>query len=296
VSTELFLASLPNKNTQDAYRRNLRRFEDFLGADRLSALEPRDLLDFITQLREDDFAPASINQQLASIKSYLRWAAVYGAVAPSVYSAAQVVAQVKQPKGLPKPFREGEVAALRAQADLSTFGGSRDYAFMQLALSTGCRLSELVGLNVEDVDWDRQEFVVTGKGSKDRVALFHAEAAAAVVAFLNLRGAPATGPVFVNDEGNRISARYIQAQLRRLGEAAGVSEVHAHRFRHTFAVAFLNKTRGNVEALSTLLGHADPRTTRIYASLATDVLREVYDTAFARPETLDTVRERVSVR
>lgn len=279
---EQFIQAQTNANTAAAYRRGVARFVDWLGADKLADLTAGELANFVVYLQEEGFAPKSINQQLSAVRSFLRWAAQQRRVPATVYAEAQVVGNVKEEKRLPRPFKAGEVERLLDTLDLTTETGARLDAFVKLAASSGARLSELVELNIEHIDWPQRQVIVMGKGSKERPIFFGQEAASALVYMLSFRGHPAKGPLFTNEAGDRISARWFQKELKALGDQLGVEDVHPHRFRHSFAVLMLRKTR-SLETVSTMLGHEDPRTTRIYALLATDVLKEAHDEVFGGP-------------
>ncbi len=171
---------------------------------------------------------------------------------------------------------------LLAQPNLTTLAGARDYAFINFLLSTGVRLAEAIALNVEELQFDEDggQAVVWGKGAKERTVFFDVETASALVYYLGLRGNPQGGPLFTNEQGQRISHRWMQRTLKAYGEAAGI-EVHPHKLRRTFAVDALNATR-DIKSVATLLGHEDIRTTEIYTKMATDHLKEVSKAVAAR--------------
>jgi site-specific recombinase XerD len=300
---EQFLNTITNPHTRDAYTRDVTRFLAWLGEDELGTLEPAELLDYVTHLQGQGAAPTSINRQLSSVRSFLRWAALTGRVTSAVYSAAQVVKSVKTPKTLPRPLTLAEVDRLLAQPDLTTLAGARDYAFIQFALATGARLDEIVALDIDTIDFDQRQVVVWGKGDKERPVFFDDDAAAALIAYLTLRGGPATGPLFANENGTRISHRWPQRMLRIYGERAGV-EAHPHKLRRTFAVEALNAT-GDIRSVQEMLGHSDIRTTQRYTPLATDHLKAVHQAVAARrgrsrvleplQAAVVTARERVAV-
>jgi integrase/recombinase XerD len=271
-----FLSTVANQNTRDAYGRDVQRFIDWVGQDALAALEPQELLDYVAHLQDEGYEGASINRKLAAVKSFLAWAVLTGKVRAEVLTVAQLVKGVKAAQKLPRPLSASEQATLLAQPNLSTLAGARDFAFIRLALATGARLTELVQLTIEALDFEKGEVIVFGKGSKERPVFFDGEDAAALVFYLGLRGNPRRGNLFVNEAGERISPRYFQKALKAYGEAAGIEDLHPHRLRHTMATAMLDAT-GDIAAVGTLLGHADLRTTQRYTSLATRRLRANYD-------------------
>lgn len=272
-----FLKTVESTNTAAAYRRDLGKFFDWLGDDRLEDLTPADLLEFVAYLRDEDYAATSINRYLSAVRAFLRWAALVGRVSPMVFSAAKAVKGVKAPKKVPMPLTATEVEQLLVQPDLSTQSGARDYAFIQFALSTGVRLAEAVALNIEDVDFHQLQVVVDGKGSKERLVFFDDDAAAALIFYLRQRGNPTRGSLFANERGARISHRWLQRTLKQYGASAGV-EVHPHKLRRTFAVDALNAT-GDLHSVAGQMGHANLNTTEIYASAAVERRRRVVGAA-----------------
>ncbi len=273
-----FIATLGSGNTQKTYARYAAKFVEWLGEDNLSSLEPGDVLNYISWLREEGYSASSINLMLSTARELLRWAALTGRVKLEVFTAAQVVKGVKEPKTLPVPLTSAQVSRLQAAPDLTTLTGARDLAFIKLALATGCRLSELASLNIETIDWDRRRVVVTGKGDKQRVVFFTTDAAGALVYYLGLRGSPQSGPLFENQDEARLSNRWVQKMLTAYGESAGISGLHPHQLRHTFATELLDRT-GDLALVQDLLGHADPQTTRIYTRLAVGRSERAYNEA-----------------
>lgn len=267
---KLYLETLESVHTRIGYAHDLEHFQAW--AEGRGELDAASLAEYVAALRRTSAAATSINRRLSAVRSYLRWQAATGRAPAGVYAASQVVAGVKAPKKLPRPFTEAEVERLLDQADLSTFAGTRDYAFIQGALSTGARLDELLRLNVEDVNFEVGEAVVWGKGSKERVVFFDETALGALVAHLTLRASPKNGPLFANAEGGRVSRRWVQHMLTSYGARAGVS-AHPHKLRRTFAVETLNASGGDIRSVQDFLGHADIRTTQRYTPLATAALR-----------------------
>ncbi len=283
MEIERFIATLNSKNTQSTYRRYAAKFVEWLGEDNLAELEPDELLNYISWLREEGYGASSINLMLSTVRELLRWAVLTKQVQPSIYSVAQAVKGVKEPKVLPRPLNPSEADRLLSQPNLTTVTGARDLAFIKLALVTGCRVSEMTSLNIDTIDWERRRFVVTGKGGRQRVVFFTEDAASALVYYLGLRASPTVGPLFVNTEGKRLSNRWIQKMLSSYGEVAGIAGLHPHQLRHTFATELLDRT-GDLALVQDLLGHSDPATTRIYTSLAVGRAERAYNKAMSNIE------------
>ncbi len=161
----------------------------------------------------------------------------------------------------------------------------RDRALMELMYSSGLRLSELVGLDINDLDQRDALVTVIGKGNKSRVLPVGRLALQAIKVWLKTRVAMADideTALFVSRNGNRLSARAIEARLRQWGLKQGLdAKVHPHRLRHSFASHMLESSQ-DLRAVQELLGHADIGTTQIYTHLDFQHLAQVYDTAHPR--------------
>jgi integrase/recombinase XerC len=155
----------------------------------------------------------------------------------------------------------------------------RDAALFELAYGAGLRAAELVGLDVEQVDLDRSEVRVRGKGSKERVVPFGRKARAALEAWLREEGGPPSGPLFTTRPGRRMSDRTLRRRLhRRVLEVALGRPVTPHMLRHSFATHLL-EGGADLRAIQQMLGHASLSTTQRYTAVSVDHLRSVYDDA-----------------
>jgi integrase/recombinase XerD len=207
-------------------------------------------------------------------------------------AVADPAAAVKPPtpaKRLPKALPHSDVEAiLEAAGAPDTVLALRDRALLELLYGTGARISEAVGLDVDDVDLTDRTVLLRGKGSKERLVPFGTYAAQAVDAYL-VRARPelvsATTPggaLFLNSRGGRLSRQSAWAVLTRAAERAGVTrDVSPHTLRHSFATHLLDGG-ADVRVVQELLGHASVTTTQIYTLVTVDNLREVFATAHPR--------------
>jgi integrase/recombinase XerD len=193
------------------------------------------------------------------------------------------------PKRLPKALPYDDVAAIiEAAGDLDTPTGLRDRALVEVLYGTGTRISEAVGLDVDDVDLDERSLLVTGKGSKQRLLPVGEPAAAAIDAYL-VRGRPAlavlgrVGPrLFLNSRGGPLSRQSAYAIVAQAARRAGVRRaIGPHTLRHSYATHLL-QGGADVRVVQELLGHASVTTTQIYTLVTPDALREVYATSHPR--------------
>jgi len=200
------------------------------------------------------------------------------------YNPAEGVSAPKSERPLPKVLDVDQMSRLldiKGTEPLSL----RDRALMELMYSSGLRLSELVGLDINDLDQRDALVTVTGKGNKSRVLPVGRMALQAIEVWLKARiglAAVEETALFVSRNGGRLSARAVEARLRQWGLKQGLdAKVHPHRLRHSFASHMLESSQ-DLRAVQELLGHADIGTTQIYTHLDFQHLAQVYDTAHPR--------------
>ncbi len=287
------------RNTLAAYRRDLDRYAAFLTArehDAVATVGEADVRAFVTALRSGaggaPLAASSTARVVAAVHGWHRFCMVEG-IADADPSAG--VKPPAQPRRLPRAMSVDDVAALLEAAGQGEGPVPlRDRALLELCYSTGARISEVVGLDVDDVDLDPEHASarLLGKGSKERVVPVGSYALAAVDAYL-VRARPALAAagrgnpaVFLNSRGARLSRQSAWAVLRQSARRAGIpgaDEVSPHTLRHSFATHLL-QGGADVRVVQELLGHASVTTTQIYTHVTPDSLREVY--ALAHPRAL----------
>lgn len=282
-------------HTVAAYRRDLRRYVDFLHGseiDELAAVTPQVVTDFAGDLRQSSLAPASAARTVVAVRSLHRFALDDG-LTPT--DPAREVNPPKPGRRLPKGLSVGEVQALLDTPLVETPLGLRDAALLELLYGTGARISEVVGLDVDDVsrlvDAPADEPVglrLFGKGSKERWVPVGSYAREALRAYLTRarpglvaqgKGSPA---LLVNSRGGRLSRQSAWTILRTAAERAGITaEVSPHTLRHSYATHLL-EGGADVRVVQELLGHASVTTTQIYTMVTVDHLREVYRSSHPR--------------
>jgi integrase/recombinase XerD len=281
-------------NSLAAYRRDLARYEAF-AADRgitdVGAVTELDVADFLVALRTGDaehppLAASSTGRAVVAVRGFHRFAVREGI---TVSDPGKGVRPPTLAKKLPKAITVSEVEAIldAAGAD-GTPRALRDRALLEVLYATGARISEAVGLDVDDLDLDTASALLRGKGSKERMVPVGRLALAAVEAYL-VRGRPALassgvagGALFLNQRGGRLTRQSAWTVLSVAVERAGVtSEVSPHTLRHSFATHLLDGG-ADVRVVQELLGHASVTTTQIYTLVTVDRLREVYVLAHPR--------------
>jgi integrase/recombinase XerD len=295
-------------NTLLSYRRDLRRYAAVVGADTpLDALGEADVAGFVATLREGSdghrpVAASSAARALVAVRGLHRFAVLEGWVPADV---SREVRPPALPRSLPKAISVDQVKALiEAAAFDDTPLALRDAALLELLYGTGARISEAVGLDVDDLDLGPDPDSVPddsagppsasgsvrlfGKGSKERVVPVGSYARAAVSAYL-VRARPAlaaagrgTPALFLNARGGRLSRQSAWTVLRHAAEKAGLTAaVSPHTLRHSFATHLLDGG-ADVRVVQELLGHASVTTTQVYTLVTVDSLREVYAAAHPR--------------
>src|SRR5712692_2269612 len=280
-------------NTLEAYRRDVGRYATYLPShgfpDATRVAEPM-VRGFVGQLSASPFAegrryrPSSVARALAAVRMFHRFLLREGGAASDVASG---VVRPKVPRTLPRPLTVGEVEAIIAARSGGDVVGLRDRAMLETLYGAGLRISELVGLDVDEVDLDEGSVRVMGKGSKERVVPLGRFAVAAAAGYLT-RARPAlarvkSGPaLFLNQRGGRLTRQGATGVLKKAARAAGLSKrVTPHTLRHSFATHLL-EGGADIRVVQELLGHAVLSTTQIYTLVTGQRLREEYFAAHPR--------------
>ena len=276
-------------NTIGAYRDDLESFVSFLCNDYFTL--GRDQLDlqrvdnltvraYLGHLARKKLARSSVARHLSALRSFFKYLMREGIVPAN---PARGVATPKREKHLPTVLQPADVALLIEQPDPDTVLGARDRAFLELMYASGLRISELVGIDLDDLELRARLVKVHGKGSKERIVPFGSKAEVALRKWLEVRDArDEESALFVNYRGDRISTRSVRrlfdGYVRRAALRAGISP---HTMRHSFATHLLN-AGADLRGIQELLGHASLSTTQKYTHLNDWQLIEVYRKAHPR--------------
>ena len=268
-------------NTLEAYARDGALLATLSSGREPAALTSHDIRRFIATLHGKGQSPRSLACILFSWRGFYEW------LVRRHESPANPCAGVKAPKAakmLPPTLSPDEAVRLVAIEDVSPMG-LRDRAIFELAYSSGLRVSELTGLDLEALDTRSREVRVTGKGAKTRIVPVGEHALAALAAYLPVRtklAKPEEKALFVGRSGRRVSVRDVQRRIKRWAAAAGIdTDVHPHMLRHSFASHVLQSS-GDLRAVQEMLGHASIASTQVYTHLDFQHLANVYDAAHPR--------------
>lgn len=270
-----------------AYRRDLERYAQWIhqqGITDLSLVTANSVSDFAASLARD-LSSSSAARTVISVRGFHKFAVAEGW---EVDNPAVDIRPPSIPLRLPKALPYDTVLSIIQAATNSEFP-YRDTAAIELLYGTGIRISELVGLDLEDIEFDTETIVVTGKGSKTRMVPIGSVALSAVARYTqNERGTLlsknkglVTQRVFLNTRGKPLSRQSAWEIVVEVAKSAGVPGVSPHSFRHSYATHLL-EGGADVRSVQELLGHSSVTTTQIYTMVTVDTLREVYSGAHPR--------------
>jgi integrase/recombinase XerC len=281
---DAFAAHLAGRpaHTQAAYRRDVAVLAGLAGDVDLTRLGAPQLRRFVATLHGRGLSGRSLARTLSSWRAFYRYALEHDAGIGE--SPCAGIKAPKSPKRLPSALSPDQAVALVTIAETDPLA-VRDRALFELAYSSGLRLSELAGLDLDGIDVAGGEVRVWGKGAKERIVPVGAAARDAIAAWLDVRAAipGADGKaLFLGRSGRRINVRAIQRRLAEWAVKRGLPQhVHPHMLRHSFASHVLQSS-GDLRAVQEMLGHASIASTQVYTHLDFQALAKVYDKAHPR--------------
>ena len=235
---------------------------------------------------EKQYSKATIARKLATLRSFYKF------LVKRNYTSSNPVVSIrtpKQEKKLPRFLEYDEVKKLLGTPPVNTWLGARDRAILETLYSTGIRVSELVALNMDDIDFLGEVVHVRGKGKKERITPIGSSALQVIQHYMEYRNKRAQSNgnfdskvLFVNKHGRRLSTRSVRRKMDKYLKMSGLDpEISPHTLRHSFATHMLNNG-ADLRSVQELLGHQSLSTTQIYTHLTTTRLKEVYDNAHPR--------------
>ena len=280
-------------NTVSAYRNDLQQFDLFITglngngqhARDWEALERTLIAEYLLSLKRKNYAEATVARKVAAIKSFFQYLQAEGMIRRN---PAESLESPRVGRSLPKPLSVTEIDELLEQPmKRNTPESRRDRAMLELLYATGLRVTELVSLDVDDMNIAGPYVRCMGKGSKERTIPIHEQAAAAVVAYLDdgrakLVKSRKESALFVNRRGERLTRQGFWLILKQYAKEANITKaVTPHTLRHSFATHML---RGGapLRNVQELLGHANISTTQVYTQIASEHVRQVYEKAHPR--------------
>ncbi len=237
---------------------------------------------YLAYLNEKNYSKSTAARKLATLRSFYKFLVRRGYIQTSPVAAIRTP---KQDKRLPRCLEVEQINNLLNRPDTNTLLGARDRAILETLYSSGLRVSELVGLNLSDVDFLGEVLHIRGKGKKERLAPIGESAIQAIQQYLTLRNADKhkdkfdQQTLFINKHGHRLSTRSVRRKLDKYLTEAGLDpRISPHTLRHSFATHMLNNG-ADLRVVQELLGHRSLSTTQIYTHLTTKKMKDVYDSS-----------------
>jgi len=260
------------------YRIDLREFLKFSEQTPVTKVDYHLLRKFLAQMRSKQYRSRTLARKLSSLRSFFRFLQREKIIKDN---PAALLMSPKLEKTLPKFLSEPEMTQLIEAPSTKTSSGRRDRAILETLYSTGVRVSELVALNIDQVDMIGNIAKVAGKGKKERLVPIGDKALDAIRDYLQYRKHQSRA-LFLNRGGTRLTDRSVRNILNKHIKAISVAqEISPHVLRHSFATHLLNRG-ADLRSVQELLGHVNLSTTQIYTHVTTDRLKEVYNKAHPR--------------
>lgn len=280
-----------SENTIDSYKRDIDMFMMFAKDEgfNLKTIDTNLIRNFLRRETEKGISKRSNQRRIIAMRRYCEWLLKYRYIS---YNPFITIKAPKHDSKLPDFLHEEEVDMLiEADAKREDFLAKRDHAIIILLYTSGLRVSELVGLKLQDINLRHRTMRIIGKGKKERIVPFSNTALDAINDYLNnCRNLiltknhieVPTNALFINNTGQQLTTRGVQYILKRIEEKTGVSlELHPHKMRHTFATHLLEKG-ADLRTIQEILGHTSLETTQVYTHVTTSKMMETYKNAFPR--------------
>ncbi len=278
-------------HTVKNYQRDITRFMLFLDDQDVLAwnvIDEQHIRQFVSQVHRQGLGGKSIQRLLSALRRLFRFLLTNGCIVNN--PAAHVMAPKSEHK-LPDVMHPQQIEHMLLAPDEGVLNENplivRDYAVLELLYAGGLRLSELIGLNISDINWQSKQLRVLGKGDKERLCHFGKQAALMLEKWLKCRELlikTSEKALFVSKRGTRLSASSIRVRIQKLCREKGINQrVYPHLMRHSFASHMLESSQ-DLRAVQELLGHAHLKTTQIYTHLDFQQLSKTYDAAHPRAQ------------
>lgn len=260
------------------YKIDLIEFMKFIGDVPIKQITYGHFRKFLAQLRMEKYRPRTLARKISSLRSFFRFLHREGLIKNN---PAKLLLTPKLDKTLPKFLSEDEMTVLIESPSGNKVASKRDKAILEALYSTGVRVSELVGLNVDSIDFIGNIVKVRGKGKKERLVPIGDKAIDAIKDYLDHRRSDAHA-IFLNKNKTRLTDRSVRNIInKRISSTSLRMNVSPHVLRHSFATHLLNRG-ADLRSVQELLGHVNLSTTQIYTHVTTARLKSVYDRAHPR--------------
>ena len=272
-------------NTVKNYFRDLIDYFIYLKLNDLSptkSIEPKHIRKMLSFLIDKGFSKVSISRKISAIKSYITFLEKFNY---SKNNYSELISIPKKSKSLPKVMTKKEVSQLIKHVEMNTKKNLRDDALIELLYSTGLRVSEVANLKLKDINLEKSEIKILGKGNKERIVIFNNKSKEKIISYLKNDKryiSIKTEALFQNKFKEALSTRSIQRILKKYLNFSGInSKYSTHTLRHTFATHLL-EGGADIKVIQQLMGHSSPETTKIYTHVSSSTLKNVYNNSHPR--------------
>ncbi|MHB8908803.1 MAG: site-specific tyrosine recombinase XerD [Syntrophales bacterium] len=270
-----------SRNTLESYSRDLNRYAAFirgLKIDEMQAIGPGELISYLAHLRGEGLGANSVNRALAAIRGFYKYLLRAGKLESTPVAHVELARIWMH---LPDVLSREEMGLVLSQPGSATPAALRDTAMLELMYATGVRVSELIDLTLNSINWQVGYLVALGKGGKERIVPIGSTAYDRVKRYIDearprlLKGRP-NDRLFLNRSGGGLTRQGFWKIVKKYAERANLGKkVHPHTFRHSFA-SHLLEGGADLRSVQIMLGHADISTTQIYTHVTRDRLKEVH--------------------
>lgn len=272
-------------NTIKNYFRDLIEYFDYLKQNNLlpnKSIERNHIRKMLSFLIDKGFSKLSISRKISAIKSYITFLDKFNY---STNNYSELISIPKKSKSLPKVMTKKEVSQLIKHVEMNTKKNLRDDALIELLYSTGLRVSELANLKIKDINFEKSEIKILGKGNKERIVIFNNKSKEKIIRYLKNDKrfiSIKTEALFQNKFKESLTTRSIQRILKKYLNFSGInSKYSTHTLRHTFATHLL-EGGADIKVIQQLMGHSSPETTKIYTHVSSSTLKNVYNNSHPR--------------
>jgi len=274
------------ETTVTSYLNALNKYNDFIDEKNIQykTITKDEIREYLKRLDEENYSKSSVSQNLSALRNFYSFLVNNNKITSNQF---KLIKNPKKEKHLPNFLQPDELQSIFDSIELETPLGIRNRLIIELLYATGLRVSELVSLELKDIDFSSHEIRVTGKGDKERIVFFGDYALKYLKMYLNrsrsiLLNGKKEDILLLNKDGNPITARGIEVVIDKIvNEASLKHNISPHVIRHTFATDMLNNG-ADLKSVQELLGHSSLSTTQIYTHITNERLRSVYLKTFPR--------------
>ena len=254
------------------YRVDLDEFYKFLNNNNIKDVDVNLIRGYLKKLYDKKYSPSSISRKVSSLKSYFKYLEAENKIKNNPMT---LISNPKKEKKLPNFLNYNDLEKLLNTPDKETEEGIRDLLILEMLYSTGIRVSELVNIEIKNINYGEHKILVLGKGNKERYFYYGTKCQNILNNYLKVRKAN-TNYLLVNKHGNKLNERTVRKIIEETTKKAGINvHVTPHVLRHTYATHMLNEG-ADLKSVGDLLGHENLSTTQIYTHVSNERLRNVY--------------------